>query len=144
MRYHFFLHYGWFFQNLGKGAVRTFMHTTVRSEVIEYEPRDMKSGVCLRSFTCSTKVNYLTTYILEGEFIQLLVYTQWLLGKMSGPKLEHTIWLLWKNGIYSRIAGWTQIKSDQIFDYVRPCWIWPPSPLIVSKPLKSAPQFLVW
>ena len=29
MRYHFFLHYGWFFQNLGQEAVRTFMHTTV-------------------------------------------------------------------------------------------------------------------
>ena len=29
MRYHFFLHYGWFFQNLGKEAVRTFMHTTI-------------------------------------------------------------------------------------------------------------------
>ena len=29
MRYHFFLHYGWFFQNVGKEAVRTFMHTTV-------------------------------------------------------------------------------------------------------------------
>ena len=29
MRYYFFLHYGWFFQNLGKEAVRTFMHTTV-------------------------------------------------------------------------------------------------------------------
>jgi len=29
MRYHFFLHYGWFFQNPGKEAVRTFMHTTV-------------------------------------------------------------------------------------------------------------------
>ena len=29
MRYHFFLHYGWFFQNLGKEAVRTFMHPTV-------------------------------------------------------------------------------------------------------------------
>ena len=29
MRYHFFLHYGWVFQNLGKEAVRTFMHLTV-------------------------------------------------------------------------------------------------------------------
>ena len=29
MEYHFFLHYGQFFQNLGKEAVRTFMHTTV-------------------------------------------------------------------------------------------------------------------
>ena len=32
MSYHFFLHYGWFFQNLGKEAVRTFMHTTVNHE----------------------------------------------------------------------------------------------------------------
>ena len=31
MRYHFFLHYGWFFQNLRKEAVRTFMHTTVHN-----------------------------------------------------------------------------------------------------------------
>ena len=29
MRDHFFLPYGWFFQNLRKEAVRTFMHTTV-------------------------------------------------------------------------------------------------------------------
>ena len=29
MRYHFFLHYGCFFQNLGKEGRRTFMHTTV-------------------------------------------------------------------------------------------------------------------
>ena len=35
MRYHFFLHYGWFFQNFGKEAVRTFMHTTV--PVIYYD-----------------------------------------------------------------------------------------------------------
>ena len=30
MRHHFFLHYGWFLQNLGKEAVRTNMHTTVK------------------------------------------------------------------------------------------------------------------
>ena len=29
MRYHLFLHYGWFFQNFGKEAVGTFMQTTV-------------------------------------------------------------------------------------------------------------------
>ena len=29
MRFHFFLHYGCFFQNLGKEGRRTFMHTTV-------------------------------------------------------------------------------------------------------------------
>ena len=33
IRYHLFLHYGWFFQNLGKEAVRTFMHTTVPTYV---------------------------------------------------------------------------------------------------------------
>jgi hypothetical protein len=37
MRYHFFLHYGWFFQNLGKEAVRTFMHTTVLSKHQNHE-----------------------------------------------------------------------------------------------------------
>ena len=29
MRYHLFLQYDWFLQNLGKEAVRTNMHTTV-------------------------------------------------------------------------------------------------------------------
>ena len=29
MSYHFFVHHEWFFQNLGKEAVRTNMHTTV-------------------------------------------------------------------------------------------------------------------
>ena len=31
MRYHLFLHYGWFLQNLGKDFIRTNMHTTVYS-----------------------------------------------------------------------------------------------------------------
>ena len=29
MRYHLFLQYGWFLQNLGKDLIRTNMHTTV-------------------------------------------------------------------------------------------------------------------
>ena len=29
MRYHLFLHYGWFLQNLGKDFIRTNMHTSV-------------------------------------------------------------------------------------------------------------------
>ena len=36
MRYHFFLHYGWFFQNLGKEGQRTFMHTTVKKQASEF------------------------------------------------------------------------------------------------------------
>ena len=33
MRYHLFLHYGWFLQNLGKDFIRTNMHTTVIKEI---------------------------------------------------------------------------------------------------------------
>ena len=35
MRHYFFLHYGWFFQNIGKEAVRTFTHTTVYQNLQE-------------------------------------------------------------------------------------------------------------
>ena len=31
MRYHFFLYYGWFLQNLREDFIRTNMHTTVPS-----------------------------------------------------------------------------------------------------------------
>ena len=41
MRYHFFLHYGWFFHNLGKEAVRTFMHTTVTYVAGEFPIGDL-------------------------------------------------------------------------------------------------------
>ena len=34
MRYHLFLHYGWFLQNLGKDFIRTNMHTTVYSRTL--------------------------------------------------------------------------------------------------------------
>ena len=44
MRYHFFLHYGWFFQNLGKETVRTFMHTTVVARRCEMS-ENMKTAV---------------------------------------------------------------------------------------------------
>ena len=35
MRYHFFVHHEWILQNLGKEAVRTNMHTTVRVGNVE-------------------------------------------------------------------------------------------------------------
>ena len=37
MRYHFFLHYGWFLQNLKKETVWTNMHTTVLPFVLFYK-----------------------------------------------------------------------------------------------------------
>jgi hypothetical protein len=33
MRYHLFLQYGWFLQNLGKDFIPTNMHTTVIMEI---------------------------------------------------------------------------------------------------------------
>ena len=34
MRYHLFLHYGWFLQNIDKDIIRTNMHTTVASSFL--------------------------------------------------------------------------------------------------------------
>ena len=51
MRYHFFLHYGWFFQNLGKEAVRTFMHTTV--QIFQPKPRSIQNHFFRISVVCS-------------------------------------------------------------------------------------------
>ena len=45
MRYHFFLHYGCFFQNLGKEAVPTFMHTTVYYQDDENDPCQVGIGL---------------------------------------------------------------------------------------------------
>ena len=48
MKYHFFLHYGWFLQNLGKEAVRTFMHTTVTGI--------WNSGISMASFSTFSSI----------------------------------------------------------------------------------------
>ena len=45
MRYHLFLHYGWFLQNLGKDFIRTNMHTTVLLEIPCYIYNVHKIGV---------------------------------------------------------------------------------------------------
>jgi hypothetical protein len=36
MRYHLFLQYGWFLQNLGKDFIRTNVHTTVGNALVYY------------------------------------------------------------------------------------------------------------
>ena len=50
MRYHFFLHYGWFFHNLGKEGWRTFMHTTVQAISPETSPFLSAQMAVLSSF----------------------------------------------------------------------------------------------
>ena len=73
MRYHFFLHYGWFFQNLGKEAVRTFMHTTVcktfSSKPTRHLIRKSPQLGFLLLFTQKFKVRYL----FAGNCRQLLL-----------------------------------------------------------------------
>ena len=56
MRYHFFLQYGWFFQNLGKEGWRTFMHTTVHTIIPNFHNLKLKvfkyvkiSSICKQS-----------------------------------------------------------------------------------------------
>ena len=41
MRHYFFLHYGWFCQNLGKEAVWTFMHTTVSGAFVWHQMKKL-------------------------------------------------------------------------------------------------------
>ena len=57
MRYHFFLHYGWFFQNLGKEAIRTFMHTTVYIYIFSFHNNTRATIINFRlARPCATKV----------------------------------------------------------------------------------------
>ena len=54
----FFLHYGWFFQNLGKEAVRTFMYTTV-SRVIKLFMQNMYHSLGNLRCYCTIEVTKL-------------------------------------------------------------------------------------
>ena len=60
MRYHFFLRYGWFLQNLEKEAVRTNMHTTVCTSL-------------KKSFIIQT---YIAIYIMGLGRCRLLLFFQ--------------------------------------------------------------------
>ena len=46
MRYHFFLHYGWFLQNFEKDFIPTLLHTTVYKWVLNfsYEVKSLSVG----------------------------------------------------------------------------------------------------
>ena len=56
MRHHFFLHYGCFFQNLGKEAVPTFMHTTVAEQLVR------RGNVCIMYTVCRNAIMAKTDY----------------------------------------------------------------------------------
>ena len=56
MRYHLFLHYVWFLQNLGKDFIRTNMHTTV-SYTLFFWARIWGDPKILRSYLYSNNLN---------------------------------------------------------------------------------------
>ena len=86
MRYHFFLHYGWFFQNLGKEPVRTFMHTTVYSFYDSYQEQSIKFECSFGknfNFMCIYTVN-IYRYKAIGATSSVIMYT----GKCISPCLK--------------------------------------------------------
>ena len=80
MRYHFFLHYGWFFQNLGKKAVRTFMHTTVCISVrgwviIIWTGLNIKIGITQKVSIWVMKLSFCQNdYPIREEFWQKISF----------------------------------------------------------------------
>ena len=60
MRYHLFMQYGWFLQNLGKDYIRTNMHTTVP----KYIPTYFFNFKNLKSIPryCSTQCRHLISH----------------------------------------------------------------------------------
>ena len=72
MRYHFFLHYGWFLQNLQKEAVQTNMHTTV-FESIYWVDKTHHWWSCLYVMLCriiaklNWDINWLTIERFNGS-----------------------------------------------------------------------------
>ena len=87
-RYHFFLHYGWFFLNLGKQGRRTFMHTTVpivrlwklanfNHQNSNFQAQENNRFICLRKWQ-------MHQYFLDKSHLYLrLIYFLFLLDHVS-------------------------------------------------------------
>ena len=59
----FFLHYGWFFQNLAKEAVRTLMHTTVQLKICYLLNVNSKKNTLICLDLLKLSYQYLKTWI---------------------------------------------------------------------------------
>ena len=95
MKCHFFLHYGWFFQNLGKEAVRTFMHTTVMSVMFK-KCADFTLNPIKKSFLYNCKM----IFFLLSKFCAFLQKLQiWVVAIMSStsdfPLMQHCLKWPW-------------------------------------------------
>ena len=63
MRYHSFLHYGWFLQNLGKDFIPTNMHTTVSRGKL-FKQLSLNNVTYLHIMFCSSQIPCSSTYII--------------------------------------------------------------------------------
>ena len=68
MRYHFFLYYEWFLQNLRKDFIRTNMHTTVRNWLFRFKFQNQK--ICIYY----SKQKQYTIYLIENCFTLRTMY----------------------------------------------------------------------
>ena len=92
MRYHFILHYGWFFQNLGK---ETFMHTTVAKYILSmylrrFSPTFLNLALCEILVSPNSRGKYGIIHIVNTAYV-LHNITQ--------------IWISRQNGFFSNISN---------------------------------------
>ena len=76
MRYHLFLQYGWFLQNLGKDVIRTNMHTTVHTlwyklDLTRIWIVDQKSKI-LRNFSSFFNLSFNKNWRIPRKELTLL------------------------------------------------------------------------
>ena len=86
MRYHLFLHYGWFLQNLGKEAVRTNMHTTVSISLVVRWQRQMQYWAASISLICVSQGHVILNPIQRGRIQYLFLISVMILGKKTTQK----------------------------------------------------------
>ena len=86
MRYHIFLQYGWFLQNLEKGCIRTNMHTTVHKK--SYELTVLIYTLCLHCNTvCLPEFGHQYMYVVLRVLYDLIQ-----------PRLDFEILAFWHYG----------------------------------------------
>ena len=111
MRYHLFLHYGWFLQNLGKDFIRTNMHTTVGSKelgIYELESCPIFIGIFFAQFN---QIWNITNVIVLWFVLLLSPWTLITTLIMQSYIVFDMQWFLggiWKQSFPSRKPFWLQ------------------------------------
>ena len=122
MRYHLFLHYGWFLQNLGKDFIRTNMHTTVGSKelgIYELESCPIFIGIFFAQFN---QIWNITNVIVLWFVLLLSPWTLITTLIMQSYIVFDMQWFLggiWKQSFPSRKPFWLQPQL-LLFKYLFP------------------------